>query len=417
MAETRQTLGPLLRFQLRVGSRLALKRLGPILAALLVVFYLLRADFFYLVVSELGRSGGAVLGAVSAFICWVFARWAAPRVLLGQTGWLRCLPASEAAKRRAALAGLCLSLFPVLLVLGLLHVLANVADGEIRYAYLFGLPVLGWTAGLSVLALENGRLIRPAAFAAAVASAWGAWPFFGAGLGLTLLLDGLSGALAKPGPRRLGVSPLKNRGLHFLILLRALRWRLAVSYLLAVPPLLMTVAFLVNNAVTSLQASRARLFGFAMALVIFHGFTAATVASRRPPWPWLRCLPSPASRRILVDAVFLALASIPLLFPLLLADVGSFAAVGASLPALSLGAAASLRTAPLRKTSAFGAILLFGSLGAIVLTLFPPVCAGLAAVCPFILTSGVRMERSRKVSRWLELHHLAAGDPHSWSGK
>jgi hypothetical protein len=408
---------PLLRFNLRVGGRLAFMRLGPVLAAFLFAFYLLRAEFFFLIVSELDRSGGAVLGTASAFICWMFARWAAPRILLGQTGWVRCLPASESAKRRAALAGLWVSLGPVLVVMGFLYVLSNPEAGGGRFAYLAGLPVLGWAGGISALALENGRLIRPAAFLAAALSASGDWPFLGAGLGLAAGVELLSGAMVKPGPKRFSLAPLKNRGLHFQILWRALGWRLAAAYLAAAPAFSLTVAFLLNNTVTSLQASRARMFGFAMALVTFHAVAAAMMASRRPAWPWLRSLPASARRRVLADAAFLGLASIVFLPPLALADVGSFAAVAASLPALSLGAAASLRQAPLRRTSALGVILLCGSLGALVLTLFPPVCAAFAAACPFFLSAGARLERSRKVSRWLELHHLAAGDPHSWSAK
>ncbi len=406
----------LLLFHLRVGGRLALKRLGPVLAAFFLSVYLLRVEFFFLVVSELGRSGGAVLGAASAFLCWVFARWAAPRVLLGQTGWIRSLPAPDAAKRRGATAGLWISLGPVLLLMGLLYVLANLEAGDIRPAYLAGLPVLGWTGGLSALTLEKGRWIRPAALLAAVLSASGSWFFLAAGLGLGIGLDRLSGGLAKSGPRRFSLAPLKIRGLHFLILLRALGWRLVGSYLAAIPPILLTLAFLLNNRVTSLQASRARLFGFALALVIFHAVTATAIASRRPAWPWLRCLPASSRLRVLSDAAFLALASIVFLLPLARFEAETFAAVAVSLPALSLGAAAVLRTAPSRKTSAFGMVLLFGSLGGIVLTLFPPACAGLVAACPLFVAAGVRLERAQKVSRWLEFHHLAAGDPHSWRG-
>jgi hypothetical protein len=31
------------------------------------------------------------------------------------------------------------------------------------------------------------------------------------------------------------------------------------------------------------------------------------------------------------------------------------------------------------------------------------------------LRAAAERERRQKVSRWLELHHLAAGDPQSWS--
>jgi hypothetical protein len=52
---------------------------------------------------------------------------------------------------------------------------------------------------------------------------------------------------------------------------------------------------------------------------------------------------------------------------------------------------------------ASGIILCFGMLVALSITLIP------------LLKYAVEGEQSQKVSRWLELHHLAAGDSLSWS--
>ena len=38
------------------------------------------------------------------------------------------------------------------------------------------------------------------------------------------------------------------------------------------------------------------------------------------------------------------------------------------------------------------------------------------AAAPFAERAAAERERRQKVSRWLELHALAVGDPQSWSG-
>jgi hypothetical protein len=49
------------------------------------------------------------------------------------------------------------------------------------------------------------------------------------------------------------------------------------------------------------------------------------------------------------------------------------------------------------------------------LTLIPPAALLFAASLPLLLRYGAMQDRGQKVSRWLEIHHLAAGDPYSWS--
>jgi hypothetical protein len=50
-----------------------------------------------------------------------------------------------------------------------------------------------------------------------------------------------------------------------------------------------------------------------------------------------------------------------------------------------------------------------------VLALFPPAALLYLVLVPLLLKFGVGLDRDQKVSRWLEIHHLAAGDPYSWS--
>jgi hypothetical protein len=180
-------------------------------------------------------------------------------------------------------------------------------------------------------------------------------------------------------------------------------------------PFLLTCAYLNNSAVSSLQRQRALLFGTAAALVIFTSLAASGMASRRPVWPWVRCLPASARSRILLDAEFLALHALPLMIPLGVLDLRAAAAAALGLPALALYAAAVIRRAPEQRMSALGLVSLIGALGGMLLTLIPPAALLFAASLPLLLRYGAMQDRGQKVSRWLEIHHLAAGDPNSWS--
>ena len=85
------------------------------------------------------------------------------------------------------------------------------------------------------------------------------------------------------------------------------------------------------------------------------------------------------------------------------------------LPLLAVRAAGALRRAPERRTGAAGEIFGVGLLLASLVALLPWVSPLALAGVPFALRAAVERERRQKVSRWLELHHLAAGDPQSWS--
>ncbi len=407
--------GPLFRFHIRVGTRLALRRLGPVLAGLFFLFMFLRPEFFMMIVVELGRSGGPVFGGVTALVGWLSARQAAPRLLLGLPGWLRHLPAASGVQVRSALAGLWVAQVPILLVLGLLYVLAHSGAIRAHPAYLAGLPVMGWAAGLAVFNTENRMILRPPALLAAALSVSGSWILLGSSLALVLMITRFAGRIVRFRTSPFSFSAAGPLGLEFVILWRSLGWRLATAYFLALPPFLATYAFLVNNPVTSLQAGRSRLFGFAMAVVVFTSVAANGIASRRPAWPWKRSLALSSSGRIAADAGFLAIHAIPVLVPLAMIDGTAFFFLFLSLPPVSLLAAAVMRKSPEQRVSTLGIILFYGSLGGVLLTVFPWISIVFFLSLPLLLRMGSDIEKRRKVSRWLEFHHLAAGDPHSWS--
>jgi hypothetical protein len=405
----------LLRFHLAVGARLALNRLAPVAALGLAAFYLFRPDFFTLMVSEVDKTGGLLLGALFFLVSGIFAAMAAPRVFLGLRGWIRHLPVSSMALRLTAQAGVLVSLTPVLAALGFLYVLSVPVLESSPVVFVLGLPVLGWAASQLSLPVKRRWIVRPLALGAGILAASGRELF------LALALIPLVTAEAVSGPLSGRTKPLpwssrgKSRGLPWLILGRALRWRLLSAYLISLPPFVLTYAYLSNNPATPLQQQRASLFGTAAAVVVCAAVTAHQVALRRPDWPWLRSLPETSRSRILRDAGFLGLHALPVYLPLVLWDARAFLFLAAGLPALFVYAAAAVRRAPESRMSAWGLILICGIFGGMIVTVLPWAALAFLAAVPLLLRYAESLERGQKVSRWLEFHHLAAGDPHSWS--
>jgi hypothetical protein len=118
---------------------------------------------------------------------------------------------------------------------------------------------------------------------------------------------------------------------------------------------------------------------------------------------------------VLFDAGFLAAHALPAIVLAGWIDPPSSLAVLAITPWLAARAAGAMRRAPERRTGASGEILMEGLLLAAAVALLP----WLAVLPPFATPWAVRVaaerDRKQKVSRWLELHHLAVGDPQSWS--
>jgi hypothetical protein len=65
---------------------------------------------------------------------------------------------------------------------------------------------------------------------------------------------------------------------------------------------------------------------------------------------------------------------------------------------------------------ASGKILFFGAFIALLICLIPLSSLFFLALTPLSLRAAVQAEKHQKVSKWIELHHLAAGDSLSWSG-
>ena len=94
----------------------------------------------------------------------------------------------------------------------------------------------------------------------------------------------------------------------------------------------------------------------------------------------------------------------------------SLPAVVATLPLLALRGSAAIREELGRSAGASGPLLLEGLLVAGIVALVPWSAIVMLALTPVAARLGIERERRQPVSRWHELHHLAAGDPLSWSG-
>ena len=112
------TLPALLRFHVHVGARLALRVLAPVIAAVVGAATLLGMDFvdsFAVTVFGTREEGGS--GVIAAVACFGVAAMAVPRVCRGLNGWVRHLPVSGVAQRRAALLAITVAQLPLLLLL------------------------------------------------------------------------------------------------------------------------------------------------------------------------------------------------------------------------------------------------------------------------------------------------------------
>jgi ABC-type multidrug transport system ATPase subunit len=392
-------LRPVLLFHLRVGARLALRLLVTATAAAVGLLAFLRIDFLLnlaqLLFGARGSLGSAllVLGAAAAA-----AAVAAPRICTGLDGWLRHLPVAGATHRRAATAAIALAEAPVLAILAVLVLAARSRPGTAAAPHLAGLLAVAWAAAQLSLPARRRAAVRVLALAAGLLAGLGIWPALAAALPLLAAADLAAGQprfrQAAPHPRFWGgagivrpmrpaqAAPSAHPGHDARILLpariawRALGWRPARAYGLALVPLLAAVVFCRNNQLVPIHAARAALLGGGTSCAVLLASLAGALALRRPAWPWARSLPWPARRRVLDDASLLGVACLPL--PAL-AGVLAPAAVpplAALLPLLAVRAAGAMRRPAGSRLGAAGEILMEGLLLAGLVALLPLVGGG-----------------------------------------
>lgn len=413
----------LLRFHLHVGSRLALRALMPTVAAALGGLFFLGDDFYIsfsrLLFGPASKGGSGVLIALTAV---GFASVAAPRVCRGLGGWMRHLPIHGRAQRRAALVAIAVAQTPLLLgFVGFAWVATNLGKHPGAFLVdLLALAVCALAAALVVMPVERPVAVRPLALAAAVAAVSGGALPLGAGALLLLAADAVAGELPRHATAGTPVAGGGRTGLsgdfvELRIAWRALKWRLLSAWALGLLPLGAAFLFVTNNELAPRHVRLAALLGGAGAVVFLLADLGEALGVRRPAWPWVRSLPWSADRRVRADAAFLAAHALPLLALTAKIDLLAGVAVLAVTPWLVARAAGAVRRAPERRTGASGEILLEGFLLSAALALLPWLAVLALAGPPWALRAAAERERAQKVSRWLELHHLAVGDPQSWS--
>ncbi len=420
-------------FHVRVGARLALRVLAPVLAAALFLYYILRPEFALELARILFVEGSLVeSGLVGTLLLLGLARVVSPRIAAGSGGWARSLPVGPRARRLSALIALVVGESPLLAVLAVFAwavtdpgpmpeaaFTARAAEHLARVApHIIGLVAGAAAAGLVSLPSAIPRRIKIVPAAACFLS------FAGdpAVLAISVLL--LVGAIALPGGGRVprgGRAPRRAlpAAVFFQALaLRAVRGRLALACL---PPFLVLGAariFLANNELAPRSAEAISVFGLAFSLTALIGPAADILAVRRPAWPWLRSLPRSAAARVRDDALLLAFLGLPLVaFGLAFLRRPAWLAgylIG-PLAWLALRGAGAVREAGDRPFGALGHITVEGAILSFVLALVPWTSFLIAAATPAAFLLARNAERRLKPTRWAERHHSNAGDPLSWS--
>ncbi len=416
-------VGLLLRFHLGAGARLAMRTLAPIPAGLVAVAVLSGSPMA--VLSGVGRiffppELSLTASAATMMLCLALASWAGPRVTLGVAGWLRHLPASGTAQRRAACAAMAISQGPILIIVagsGLFIATTDLTAAVV--ARLIALPVIAWAASLAVMRVGNRPLVSTLALSGAFLAGVGSWWPLLAAAALVTWADAIAG---DPVPRRdraprtrslrwVATGPLMS----IVISIRALGWRWLPALVWPGLCLLVNSLFARNNQLSPWQAAcSARLWG-AIAMVLFLGVLSDRLLYRRPPWQWARSLPWSAATRVLLDAALLCTGTLPVLAVAASQEVMALLPLAAVLPYYAMRAASAIRTGN-ERGGASGQFIVEGFIVAAAIATFPWFAGLFLIMTPLALWHGSNHERWRRAGRWEELHHLSDGDTLSWSG-
>ncbi|MBM3312391.1 MAG: hypothetical protein FJY80_12895, partial [Candidatus Aminicenantes bacterium] len=258
----------LFRFHVKVGVRLALSLLAPVLAGLFAFFFLFRPEFLLLLARQaFGQSAALTQGAVAAAALLLSARMAASRIAFGLGGWVRHLPASGRTERRSAAAAVLAAMTPVLAVLAALDLGGGAGTSKPVGPALAGWGVAALAAALTFIPSEP-RLARAVCGPPAAVLAGSGRPVLVlAAAVLVILLDARSGGVGSvPGGlrRRGAVSPAF---FWTALNLRSLGWTAFLGPGAAFIPAILTRLFLQNNDLPAASVPAAVRFGTAMSLV------------------------------------------------------------------------------------------------------------------------------------------------------
>lgn len=403
------------RFHMHVGIRVALRIFVPLVSVFFALYYLLRPELFNSSMAQLLDGGFLLSGVTVTFICLFIASIASRRVCLGLNGWIRHLPVEGNLSRRLAGLAVAVALIPALAILAGLAVVAMKLYHVSAGPFLAGLPLAALSCGLFVLPVEKKLLVRPLAAMSSISFSSNSWVFVAGGLLLLAAAERISGPLRQKKKHRRFPKSFKKRLILPAINHRALRLRPLPLYIVSLPFLGASWLFIANNDPSPLLAEKTVRFGGALGVVFFCSLLAGMLASRRPPWPWARSLPWAAKTRLFWDSTYIGLHALPLVILVGAMNPRSVLPLIPSLPLAAVYSAVSIRQSPVSMRSGWGKVLMFGAIGSLLVCLLPWTFVLFLALTPLIFRKGTKAEQIQKVSRWLELQHLAAGDPLSWS--
>jgi len=411
----RLMMSAVFRFHLHVGIRLALRIFVPVVSIFIALYYLLRPELFNSLMAQILDGGFLLSGITTTFFCLIIAGFASRRICLGLNGWIRHLPIEGMVHRRMAGFAISIAQIPALAIIASLAVVAMKLYQVSAAPFIAGLPLVGLSCGLCVLPVKKKLITRSLAALAAIGFSSNNWAFLAGGILLLIAADGISGPLVQKKKHAKFHKTFRGMFLVAFINWRALRLRPLVLYLLSLPFLGAAQLFIANNDPAPLLAEKMIRFGGAVGLILFCSVFANMLASRRPPWPWIRSLPWSAKTRIVWDSSFIGLHALPLVVLVGIMNLKSMLPLALSLPIFAVYSAYSIRQAPESVMGASGKVLLLGTFGSLFLCLISWSSLCFLALTPLILNLGTTSEKHQKVSQWLELHHLAAGDSLSWS--
>jgi hypothetical protein len=402
-------------FHLHVGIRIALRIFIPAVGLFFSLYYVLGPEFFLSLLAALLDGGFLLSGIFTILVFSIIAGFAARRVCLGLNGWIRHLPASSLMHRRMTSIALFTAQIPILIILAVLVYISSNLFEVTAEPYLIGLPFVGLASSIGILHVKRKIISRPLAASSGILLSSNDWGLLIAGIFMLLAADAVSGPLVHKLKRSNFHKPSKGRLLVAFINWRAMRLRLLIPYLLSLPVLGASQIFIINNNPSPLLAEQVIRFGGASGMMLFCSVFAGVLSARRPPWPWIRSLPWPARSRILADFSFIYLHTIPFLIMVGVMNLKSMIPIAASSPLFVLYSVYSIRQSPDSPMGPSGKVLLLGAVAALILCLMPWSSLFFLGLAPWIFRKTTQAEKKHKVSKWIELHHLAAGDSLSWS--
>jgi hypothetical protein len=407
----------LVRFHVRSSVRVTLRNTAGLTALLAVALGMSPDPGAILQTAALAIAAGE-RGAVLLLLLWllVIARAAQGPLATTLAGWHRHLALSRSDHRRGVLLATTLCQAPVLLLGWLLWGLGATSPEVQEVAWAVPLALLAAGPATAIAAgrwqPSTGSLLGLLALCALAIGGTS-----GTGIALALLagferIDAAALAapkVATPRPRFAAMPWL----LTWRIALRAVGLRaLANSGLLACAALGGAWLFLRNNSLNPWEQTVGARVGGGLAIIAVLVPVAAELRSTRPPWPWLRSLPGSSRQRLLLDAGFLTLLSLPVLLAVLaLAPWAVPPLLGATL-FQTIRLAAALRderdTITRLSPEATAEVWVLQ----LAVAAWPWTAWLLATGTWWATRQGTRSERRMKVSRWRERHTVASAETH-----